>query len=352
MENVRGVCWLLVLLCGYAVGTWRETDLQDTEIQGSPVLPCNADVMRELTETVRSLLPLKGQLEATQNQVRVVLEAVQRTKQYVERLEAGEAERKVLREDATRLRSEVASCKSQARTARTEQQGECVAKLMAVTGETQREIAAARTLVEECNHQLVTLNETQSTYIKELESERESLRLQVILATRDCRRDVDRESSSSETLTDSESSVVNARGAASPQETSIRIGNRQYIVGKEPVTWGEAWRLCKARGMWILSMETEQEQQQLEPHMMHMHNTPTKYWLFARKPQGSAWYSWECASSTETQPWRLPTVARAGAGASVRCAHVEMHAGSEVTWGDDPCDTKQHYICRKLVTEC
>ncbi|KAF4522402.1 hypothetical protein B566_EDAN012985 [Ephemera danica] len=49
-----------------------------------------------------------------------------------------------------------------------------------------------------------------------------------------------------------------------PNEVSVRLGNHLYIVSNQRVdNFETAWRVCRQRGMWLLALETLEEQTEL-----------------------------------------------------------------------------------------
>lgn len=331
---------------------------------------------------VRKLLAMNEQMT---KDIQYLHESVTSLNNKYERYD--ESRTAALDKEIMRLKDEIHALKSKTRDARTQTSNECTSKIVEVAVEAKREIARIQENSDICFKELELLrNNSRDSQTLALKTENEELKIKL----EDIQKRVEsecQESTTDHTLLErggrstlewhrpkptlgKEASTVtkipsnnykhSCKGflastpAAEPSHTEInvRIGNIQYLVGEQEMTWAQAWRLCKARGMWILSLESAQEQLELEPHLSRIFTTPIKYWLFARKADGSEWFNWECASSGESEPWKLPYNPDAYNKSSVRCATLDMHSRYKISFGDDACDLRNRYICRKLVPEC
>ncbi|CAB3359049.1 Hypothetical predicted protein [Cloeon dipterum] len=357
-------------------------------------------MLQQLTDAVRTLLPIKDQIASQQEKIDAIYNLSLETKTYIESVKKNESERDEMRSEISRMARKVTSvdtecnesleyCRNNTKNALSElrfrcdsevetverkwkdkmqqftlqqggqmsniQQGcevqavqlqtQCFTKMMDLSSEADKTIAALKGEKDKLEEQIEELKAKLARCIPDKTDF--EYRGNVAKSAKGLELDKQPKPAGPSDKPECEGFLEqSAPVSPSVSETGMNVGNnKQYIIGDRKVSWREANEICKSKGMWLLTQETERDKHLLNVHVQKIIGTqPASFWMSARKEEGETWFMWTCYSTSQ-RPWRHTQNPKT----DERCAHVTYQRGGKGVWADDSCDATHRYICQKMV---
>ncbi|XP_059487115.1 uncharacterized protein LOC132203385 [Neocloeon triangulifer] len=381
---------------------FRDEDVENVELE--PEIKTAASLshamLQQLTDAVRSLLPVKDQISSQQAKIDQIYDVSLEAKKYLESSKKNESEIEQMRSEISRMARKVSTtdtecsesleyCRLNMKNALAELRQRCDSDVEAVERKWQDKMqqlsfqqggqisefqqgceAQTISLQTQCFTKMMDLSTEADKTIAVLKAENEKLQAQIAELNEKLGKCVPEKSdfdykgnvaksakglefekvpkpTSSPEKADCEGfSEPSAPVSPTLTESGMNVGNnKQYIIGERKVTWEEANELCRAKGMWLLTQETEKDKHLLNIHIQKIIGTqPATFWMSARKEEGETWFMWQCFTTSQ-RPWRHTQVPKT----DQRCAYVTYQKGGKGVWADDPCEDTHRYICQKMV---